>query len=99
MIILMSQKKIPSGSRGVIKIDVEGYQPYVLKAIAETLPSDNFVTIIFENHDPDLESSKTKNYFNRDASLYHLKHYPVRSIFKDKNLLKIKSLCRYKGAL
>ena len=69
----------------------------MLKAIAETLPSDNFVTIIFENHDPDLESSKTKNYFNRDASLYHLKHYPVRSIFKDKKFLKIKSLLGAKG--
>lgn len=88
---------IPSGSRGVIKIDVEGYEPYVLKAIAETLPSDNSVAIIFENHDPDLKSREVQNYFNRDASLYRLKHYPVRSLFKDKNLLKIKSLLGARG--
>ena len=83
---------IPSGSRGVIKIDVERYEPYILKAIAGTLSSDNSVAIIFENHDPDLKPREIKNYFNRDAGLYRLKHYPVRSLFKDKNLLKIKSL-------
>lgn len=88
---------ISLGSRGVIKIDIEGYEPYVLKAIAETLPSDNSVAIIFENHDPDLKLSEVQNYFNRDASLYRLKHYPVRSLFKDKNLLKIKSLLGAKG--
>jgi|TARA_B110000467_G_C18234393_1_gene430641 FkbM family methyltransferase len=88
---------IPSGSRGVIKIDVEGYEPYVLKAIAKTLPSESSVAIIFENHDPGLKPSEIKNYFNRDASLYRLKHYPVRSLFKDKNLLKIKSIFGAKG--
>ena len=69
----------------------------MLKAIAETLPSGNSVAIIFENHDADLKSDEIKNYFNRDASLYRLKHYPVRSLFKDKNLLKIKSLLGAKG--
>ncbi len=89
--------KIPSGSRGVIKIDVEGYEPYILKAIAETLPPENSVAIIFENHDPNFNFDELKLYFNRDTSLYRLKHYPVRSLFKDKNLLKIKSLLGAKG--
>ena len=89
--------KIPSGSRGVIKIDVEGYEPYILKAIAETLPSENSVAIVFENHDPNFNFNELKLYFNRDTSLYRLKHYPVRSLFKDKNLIKIKSLLGAKG--
>jgi FkbM family methyltransferase len=89
--------KIPSRSRGVIKIDVEGYEPYILKAIAETLPSESSVAIIFENHDPNFKFNELKLYFNRNTDLYRLKHYPVRSLFKDKNLLKIKSLLGAKG--
>ena len=69
----------------------------MLKAIAKALPSESSVAIIFENYDPGLKPSEIKNYFNRDASLYRLKHYPVRSLFNDKNLLKIKSIFGEKG--
>ncbi|MBL08938.1 MAG: hypothetical protein CL402_00205 [Acidiferrobacteraceae bacterium] len=89
--------KIPVGSRGVIKIDVEGYEPYIIKAIAATIPPENSVAIIFENHDPNLNPDKLKKYFNRETNLYLIKHYPVRSLFKDKNLRKIKSLLGAKG--
>ncbi len=38
--------------KGVIKIDVEGYEPIVLKGISESLPKGMSVYIIFESWDP-----------------------------------------------
>jgi FkbM family methyltransferase len=82
---------IPLESRGVIKIDVEGYEPYILRAIAETLPPNNSCAIIFENHDPNIKLNDLKGYFNRNISLYRLNHYPVRAPFKDKSLRRIRA--------
>jgi FkbM family methyltransferase len=89
--------RIPVGSRGVIKIDVEGYEHHIIKAIAATIPPENSVAIIFENHDPNFNPHELKKYFNTETNLYLIKHYPVRSLFKDKNLRKIKSLLGAKG--
>jgi len=36
-------------TRGVIKIDVEGYEPTVLKGIAESLPPDVKILLVFES--------------------------------------------------
>ncbi|WPE17784.1 FkbM family methyltransferase [Candidatus Thioglobus autotrophicus] len=83
---------IPVGSKGVIKIDVEGYEPYVLEAIGKALPENNSYAIIFENHDPSMTILEFQKFFNRDIVLYRLHHYPIR---KFKLLRKIKS---YLGA-
>ena len=85
------QNVIPFGSRGVIKIDVEGYEPYILRAIAETLPKDNSCAIIFENHDPNIQINDLKGYFTRDINLHRLSHHPVRAAFKDKSLRRIRA--------
>jgi FkbM family methyltransferase len=82
---------IPVGSRGVIKIDVEGYEPYILQAIAETLPSDNSCAIIFENHNPNIQINDMKGFFSQDMNLYRLDHYPVRAPFKDKSLRRVRA--------
>ena len=41
--------------RGVIKIDVEGYERFVIESIMATLPSDLACFIVFENWDPELD--------------------------------------------
>jgi len=79
---------IPAGSKGVIKIDVEGYEPYILEAIGKVLPEDNSYAIIFENHDPNMTIVEFQKFFNKDIVLYRLQHYPIR---KFKLLRKIKS--------
>ena len=85
------QSYISLGSKGVIKIDVEGYETYIIEKLAETLPSNNSCAVIFENHDKNINPNAIKSYFSRNISLYRLKHYPVKSMFKDKFLRKIKT--------
>ena len=79
---------MPIGSKGVIKIDIEGYEPYVLEAIGKILLENNSCAIIFENWDPGMKIFEFQKFFNRDIVLYRLKHYPMR---KFKLLRKIKS--------
>ena len=85
---------IEIGSKGVIKIDVEGYEPHVLEAIGKKLPENNSYAIIFENHDPCMTIFEFQKFFNRDIILYRLKHFPIR---KFKLLRKIKSYFGAKG--
>lgn len=55
-------------SKGVVKIDVEGFERMVLLAIAKNLPSTLNVFIVFENWDPkfDLDEIK-KSFINRSV--------------------------------
>ena len=48
---------------GVIKIDVEGYERKILRAIGEVLPEELDVFIIFENWDSELRNNDIKDAF------------------------------------
>ena len=62
--------------KGVIKIDVEGMEEVVLKGIAESIPAEFKVMVIFENWDPDLNFYKIKEYFSvHQSSLFTFKSY------------------------
>jgi FkbM family methyltransferase len=62
---------------GVIKIDVEGYEKVILKAIAEVLPVDINVIIIFESWDSNLNIEELVNDFQGRATARKLlKKYP-----------------------
>jgi len=62
--------------KGVIKIDVEGMEEVVLKGIAESIPAEFKVMVIFENWDPDLNFYKIKEYFSvHQSSLFTFKRY------------------------
>lgn len=59
---------------GLIKIDVEGFERKVLLAIANTLPSNMNVSIVFENWDPSFDLIEIKKAFtNRSVSLLKFK--------------------------
>ena len=49
--------------KGVIKVDVEGFERKVLLAIAKTLPSTLNVAIVFENWDPTFDLIEIKSAF------------------------------------
>jgi FkbM family methyltransferase len=59
-------------TRGVIKIDVEGYESVVLKGIAESLPTDFAAVVIFENWDPKARLADMVAPFQRASRLSKL---------------------------
>ena len=74
---------------GVVKIDVEGFEEVVLFGIAEVLPSDFNVAIIFENFNKDFDFVRLeKAFLNRKISLCKIEstiidstHNRLRQIF------------------
>ena len=75
--------------KGVIKIDVEGFEEVVLFGIAEVLPADFNVVIIFENFNKDFDFVRLeKAFLNRKISLCKIQstivdstHTKLRQIF------------------
>lgn len=58
---------------GVIKIDVEGYELVILKGIADALPKDMKIQIIFESLDPDFKVDKVlEEFICRCVTVYTL---------------------------
>lgn len=60
-------------SKGIIKIDVEGYERTILSALAKTLPASLKLVIFFENWDPKVDINKIKKSFtsrNVDSFLF-----------------------------
>jgi FkbM family methyltransferase len=55
--------------RGVIKIDVEGYEPEVLRGIARALPESCSVYIVFESWDKDFPIEAVRDEFGRDIEI------------------------------
>lgn len=65
---------------GLIKIDVEGFERKVLLAIANTLPSNMNVSIVFENWDPSFDLIEIKKAFkNRSVSFLKFKRSIIRT--------------------
>jgi FkbM family methyltransferase len=59
-------------SRGVIKIDVEGFEAYLIQNLILTLPKGFHVHVVFENWS-DIDKSKSEPWGNSMAKLFHLK--------------------------
>jgi FkbM family methyltransferase len=59
-------------SRGVIKIDVEGYEPVILNAITQ-VPKEMCLTIIFESWDKDYDFHGLLSSFSARANGYQLR--------------------------
>jgi len=57
---------------GVIKIDVEGYEPTVLQGIAKAFPKEIKAAIIFESLNKSLDMQKILKAFNGNAIAYKL---------------------------
>ena len=69
---------------GVIKIDVEGYEPTVLKGIANALPNDMKAFIVFESWDDNFNINEILDAFQGRAKASKLsrtvpwkKHWPT----------------------
>lgn len=63
--------------RGVIKIDVEGYELMVVNKVIESLPENFEVILVFENHDKSLPLSSI-NKRGRDSKFFIVTHKQVR---------------------
>jgi hypothetical protein len=55
---------------GVIKIDVEGYEAAVLRGLAESLPAEFKVMVVFESWDPDFDMDGIVKLFKDRAVAY-----------------------------
>ena len=51
--------------RGVIKIDVEGYERLILSALAKVLPAGIEIIVVFENFDPNLNIQSIRDSFGK----------------------------------
>jgi len=63
---------------GVIKIDVEGYEPAVINSIADTLPPNMNVYILFESWNPDADLKALTEQFGLRASVGFLESRQMR---------------------
>jgi len=67
--------------KGIIKIDVEGFEEVVLLGIAEVLPSDFDVVIVFENFNENFDFIRLeKAFLNRKISLCKIENTIVNSV-------------------
>ena len=58
--------------RGVVKIDVEGYESLVIQALLQTIPASMAVFVIFENWKDATPSQELTSQSTREVSLFHL---------------------------
>lgn len=73
---------------GVIKIDVEGFEPLIIKAIAETITDKIEVCVIFENLASTVNLDLLASLFSRPVSIYYLE----KTDLKGGNIQKLISL-------
>lgn len=69
---IFKELEIKKFNKGVIKIDVEGYESIILKGIAESIPSNFKTIIIFENWDKNFNKEKILDYFDNRAELFKI---------------------------
>lgn len=70
---IFKELEIKKFNKGVIKIDVEGYESVILKGIANSIPANFQTIIIFENWDKNFNRDKILDYFNGRAELFKIK--------------------------
>lgn len=69
---LFSELAAQNLAHGVIKIDVEGYEPVVLKGIADSIPMGISAMIVFESWDKNFDMTGVTGYFKGRATPYKL---------------------------
>lgn len=74
---------------GFIKIDVEGYEPLILKSIAQVIPDNLKVIILFECFTKNLSPENLLSNFNGRAEAYKLVRNPPKNTSKIKRFFKI----------
>ncbi len=74
---------------GFIKIDVEGYEPVILQSIAEALPKNMNIIILFECFTKDLDPNTLLTFFNGRAEAFKLIRSPEKHTPKLKRLMQI----------
>jgi FkbM family methyltransferase len=74
---------------GFIKIDVEGYEPVVIEAIAQSLPSNLSCAILFECFTKEFDATNLLDKFKGRASAFKLVRSPENHINKLARILKI----------
>jgi hypothetical protein len=75
--------------KGFIKIDVEGYEPLIVKSIAESLPDNFGVIILFEYFTRQFNPSDLLSHFNGRAEAYKLTRIPEKNTNKLKRAWRI----------
>lgn len=76
---LFTKLKNKRFKKGIIKIDVEGYELTVLKGIAKSLPSDIELYIIFESLNSEIDCEALLNAFKNRATLAKVvRHLPYK---------------------
>ena len=76
-------------TKGIIKIDVEGFESTIIKAIGKTLPEGMDIYIIFEHLDSRISPISFLDSFDENAKLYCLRKSPC---VKGRKLLKLLAL-------
>ncbi len=74
---------------GVVKIDAEGYEILILEAIAETLPPNFKVIVVFEYWDKDFDPSPLLGKFGNRVTAHKLVRTPPKSTAKLKRFWRI----------
>jgi FkbM family methyltransferase len=64
--------------KGFVKIDVEGYEPVVISALASQLPKDFEITIVFESFDRAINIESVKESFSGSAEALQLVRTPEK---------------------
>jgi FkbM family methyltransferase len=86
-------------TKGFIKIDVEGYEPLIVRSIAESLPDNFEVIILFECFTKQFNPNELLSHFNRRAIAYKLTRTPEKSMPKMKRIWRIISQFGYEYQL
>jgi hypothetical protein len=87
--ILFAELHAAGLRRGAIKIDVEGLEMVVLEAIAETVPADFELSVIFENWGEEFSGERLLSAFNGRAQLFSLVKTPAGAARSIVQLLKL----------
>ena len=69
---LFSQLAEAKLSKGIVKIDVEGFEKVILNGIADSIPKSTQLMIVFENWDDNLNINELKAIFSRKISIKKL---------------------------
>ncbi len=86
-------------TKGFIKIDVEGYEPLIVKSIAESLPDNFEVVILFECFTKNFSAEELLKHYKGRAMAYKLTRTPEKNMGRIKRLWKIVSQFGYKFEL
>ena len=81
--------------KGFIKIDVEGYEPIIVKSIAESIPDSFSAIILFEYFTKKFNPDELLSHFNGRANAYKLTRTPEKKVPKFKRIWTIASQLGY----